>query len=402
MMEAKFGSPFYILDLDRFHRNYNDFLQRFKKIYSNTQIAYSYKTNYIPQLCKVAKELGGWAEVVSEMEYELAVRVGVKPEEIIFNGPYKSPGGIENAVLADSVVNLDSFYEIDILQKIAAANEHKQVGVGIRVNFQYDRAAPLSRFGFNVENGSLSKVLGQIAGLNNVYVDGIHCHFMNPAKSAEGYRKIVKKMLELYDEHFVDKGLRFIDVGGGFFSPMPAELVKQFDNPPPSFQDYADAIATQFTEFFSHTDRKPLLVLEPGISLTADVMRFVARVIDMKSVGQKKLVLVNGSIYDIKPTLHKKNLPMEIVSSTNKDAGKEKIDIVGYTCMEGDCLAKDVEGAISPGDYVIFKNTGAYTVVLRPPFIRPAPPIVSLENDTYELIRRAGNFDDVFGSYGSP
>ena len=110
MMEAKFGSPFYILDLDRFHRNYNDFLQRFKKIYSNTQIAYSYKTNYIPQLCKVAKELGGWAEVVSEMEYELAVRVGVKPEEIIFNGPYKSPGGIENAVLADSVVNLDSFY----------------------------------------------------------------------------------------------------------------------------------------------------------------------------------------------------------------------------------------------------------------------------------------------------
>ncbi len=52
------------------------------------------------------------------------------------------------------------------------------------------------------------------------------------------------------------------------------------------------------------------------------------------------------------------------------------------------------------GDYIIFKNVGAYTVVLRPPFIRPAPPIVSLANGKSELIRRAGTFEDIFSPYG--
>ena len=68
--------------------------------------------------------------------------------------------------------------------------------------------------------------------------------------------------------------------------------------------------------------------------------------------------------------------------------------------MEGDYLARDVEAAISQGDYVIFENTGAYTVVLRPPFIRPAPPIVSFANGKSELIRRGGTLEDIFSPYG--
>ncbi|MHC4258825.1 MAG: type III PLP-dependent enzyme domain-containing protein [Planctomycetota bacterium] len=399
-IQEKLGTPFYILKLDRFEENFRAFLESFSRIYPSTRIAYSYKTNYIPQLCKVANELGGLAEVVSEMEYELALRIGAQPKDIVFNGPYKTFENIETALLSDSIVNLDSHYEIDVLQNIAAAHGEKRFGVGLRVSFLYNQGIDLSRFGFNVENGSFAEAVRKIKRLDNIYINGLHCHFMVPNKSTTGYCKIAKKMIELYRANFATGGLSYIDVGGGFFSPMPTELEGQFEGPVPKYKDYADAIATEFAAFFGKLEHKPWLILEPGIALVADAMDFVARVIDVKPLHGRNLVLVNGSIYDIKPTLNKKNLPMEIVRKNVDENTVEEFDVVGYTCMENDCLLTDAVGAISKGDYVIFKNVGAYTVVLRPPFIRMAPPIVSLLNDKWELVRRAEQLDDVFKSYG--
>ncbi len=398
-IEEKLGTPFYVLKLDRFRKNYHEFLESFRKIYTNTKIAYSYKTNYIPQLCKVIDELGGLAEVVSEMEYELALHIGVESKNIVFNGPYKSFKDIETALLSDSIINLDSHYEIDILQSIASAHKSKQFGVGLRVSFLYDQNAELSRFGFNVENGSFAEAVQKIKRLNNVHIDGLHCHFMVPNKNAAGYREIAKKMIELYSADFTADKLRYIDVGGGFFSPMPPELEKQFEEPVPNYQDYADAIATEFAEFFGKLEHKPQLILEPGIALVADAMDFITRVIDVKPLQGRSLALVNGSVYDIKPTLNKKNLPMEIVKKKVDENAVTEFDVVGYTCMENDYLSTNASGTISVEDYVIFKNVGAYTVVLKPPFIRMAPPIVTFSDSKWELVRRAGQLEDVFKGY---
>ena len=86
----KYGDSFYLLDYDRFAKNYDEFLKAFTKFYPKTILAYSYKTNYTPKLCKIINEKGGFAEVVSEMEYDLAIKIGVNPQNIIVNGPYKN------------------------------------------------------------------------------------------------------------------------------------------------------------------------------------------------------------------------------------------------------------------------------------------------------------------------
>jgi hypothetical protein len=59
-------------------------------------------------------------------------------------------------------------------------------------------------------------------------------------------------------------------------------------------------------------------------------------------------------------------------------AQRQTFDIVGSSCMESDCLYRGYQGELKPGDYVVFDNVGAYTNVLRPPFINPAPPILSI------------------------
>jgi diaminopimelate decarboxylase len=84
-----YGDSFYLLDTKQFEINYKELEAAFRSIYENTHIAYSYKTNYTPKLCKIVDDLGGFAEVVSDMEYNIAKNLGVQPEKVYFNGPYK-------------------------------------------------------------------------------------------------------------------------------------------------------------------------------------------------------------------------------------------------------------------------------------------------------------------------
>src|SRR5438132_13864145 len=88
-LEQQYGDSFYVLDVRKFEDNYRAFLAAFRAIYSNTNIAYSYKTNYTPKLCQQVNAMGAYAEVVSSMEYDLAQHIGVPPQRIIFNGPLK-------------------------------------------------------------------------------------------------------------------------------------------------------------------------------------------------------------------------------------------------------------------------------------------------------------------------
>ena len=105
-LRKEYGDAFYLLDSEQFRNNFLELRDAFRSIYPNFNIAYSYKTNYTPKFCKIVNELGGYGEVVSEMELEIALRVGVEPNRIIWNGP------IKNAEKLEAFLNLLQGYEI--------------------------------------------------------------------------------------------------------------------------------------------------------------------------------------------------------------------------------------------------------------------------------------------------
>ena len=74
----------YILKSDVFENEYDLVLNSFKKYYDKVNIAYSFKTNYIPNFLNIVKNKKGYAEVVSIMELELALKVGFLPQNIFF------------------------------------------------------------------------------------------------------------------------------------------------------------------------------------------------------------------------------------------------------------------------------------------------------------------------------
>lgn len=400
-LAKQFGPSFYLFDGAAFDRNYTELLAAFRRNYPRTSLAYSYKTNYLPLLCQRAHDLGGYAEVVSDMEYELARRVGVPPSKIIFNGPYKDDDAVIRALCDGALVNLDSAAELSLVQAAARQSAGRVLRVGLRCNFDFG-ASGVSRFGIDAAGDALAATIAKLRRIKQCRIDGLHCHFMPPGRSPAAYAAIAAGMLRLSRELFGAQPPALLDIGGGFCSPMRPELASQFDFKIPAFHEYAQAIAGQFAKAFPG-ENGPELILEPGIAVAADVLKFVAKVISFKAIRDKNYALLAGSVYDIKPTKNVKNLPVDRFPCPGK--GRQHsgpLDLVGYTCMEDDCLYRNYTGPLAVNDYVVFHNVGAYTIVLRPPFIAPAAPVLAASatgKGKFEVVRRRETFDDVFATY---
>src|SRR6201994_4199506 len=84
---AEFGSPLFVFSERAQVRRYRELHEAFSRRWAKVRIAWSYKTNYLEAICRVFHREGAWAEVVSPFEYEKALRCGVAPSEIHFNGP---------------------------------------------------------------------------------------------------------------------------------------------------------------------------------------------------------------------------------------------------------------------------------------------------------------------------
>lgn len=395
------GDSFYILNVQQLRGNYCKISNAFTSRYSNFVLGYSYKTNYLPYLCKKLEELGAYAEVVSRLEYDLAMKLGVNPRKIIFNGPLKSKSDIQYAINNGSKVNLDSFYEIEYVKDYCLKHPNEQVKIGLRVNFDLSEdgesplveAYPISRFGICVENGDLRLAIESLIRLDNLTISGLHGHFSTGTRRVETFEKITRTLCMLAKDYDLQE-LEYIDIGGGIFGEVPESLIKNV----PSFEDYADAICSIMNEQFPDEGRKPALILEPGISMTANTFVFAAKAVSTKKIRDTNFVLADGSVHNIKPTMHKKNLPMKILKHPErKEAMIGTYHITGYTCLEKDYLASDYYGEIpEAGDFILFENVGAYTIVFSPSFIKEKPAIIAVDHDQIVIARKKESIKQFF------
>lgn len=393
-IQKEYGNAFYILDTEQFKKNFLELEDAFNSIYDNTHIAYSYKTNYTPKLCKLVDDLGGYAEIVSDLEYSITKKLGISTDKIYFNGPYKNPVAVEEILLNGGTINIDSLYDLDVIKKIAMKYPNNNIFVGIRCNFDIDDGV-ISRFGFDIESNEFNNVIEEIRNIQNIELVGLHSHFAT--RSIDSWPQRATRIIELVDRYF-NTVPKFISLGGGIFGKMSDSLKAQFDTDIPTYKDYANAVAYQFKDHFKK--QKPMLIIEPGSALVGDSMKFVSKVINIKDIRGKKIATLLGSIYNINPTLNKKNPPIKIIS-TNNNIQKEYIDLDfgGFTCIESDYLYKGFCGNLAVGDLVVFDNVGSYSVVLKPPFILPNFPMVEVEGNQINLIKRMETFDDLFCTY---
>lgn len=393
-LKKEYGEAFYILDSEQFRENLIELKSEFSKIYPDFNIAYSYKTNYTPKLCRIVNELGDFAEVVSDMEMEIALRIGVEPNKIIWNGPYKNAKKVEQLLVMGGTVNIDSAYEIDLVADIANRYPNHRLNIGIRCNFDVGDGV-VSRFGFDIESDDFKKALTLFETHKNLYMIGLQCHFAT--RRLDTWRPRAEGMLALIDKFGIVP--KHIDLGGGLFGKMADLLKEQFDSEIPTYRQYAEAVAPVFAKHFKNSENKLLLLIEPGSALVGDCMKFASRVVNIKEVRGKAIATLLGSIYNINPTLNKKNPPIEVYATGGEQKEYRNLDFGGFTCIESDYLYRHYNGKLAKGDMVVFGNAGSYSVVLKPPFILPNFPVIDISNGQVEVIKRGETFDDLFHTF---
>ncbi len=395
-LSERFGNAFYLLESDNFEQNYLELTSSFKKYYPKFNIAYSYKTNYTPKLVQIVDRLGGYAEVVSEMEMEIALRSGVSPKRIIWNGPIKNSAKVKELLLTGGTVNIDSIYELDNIREIAERHPDHILNVGVRCNYEVGDGV-LSRFGFDVDGDDFDKVMNFINSISNLHLVNLQAHFAK--RSPEFWAERAEGMLKTYDKVVEKYGLKpeRLDIGGGIYGKMPDDLRKQLNISTITYDDYASRAAKLFAEHFKDNVDAPYLFIEPGSAVAGDCMRFVSRIETIKNVRGKTIATVIGSQKNI--SMSGINPPMSIVAGGNEQQKYEDADIVGFTCIEGDVLQKNYTGGLAVGDYIVIQNCGSYSLVMKPPFILPNFAVLDINGDEVEIIKRAESFDDLFHTF---
>ena len=391
------GDTFYLLDTRQFRKNYRDLLDAFRSIWPDTHIAYSYKTNYTPRLCKIIDEMGGAAEVVSAMELEIARRLGIPYSRIHYNGPCKDSEAMKAVIMGGGMVNLDDYAELPVVGQLASQYPDRQLNIGIRCNFPVGDGVT-SRFGFDVLKPEFHDMLRELAAMQNIRVGGLQCHFASRALPT--WEDRARGMVGLVNDHADTVEPDHIDLGGGLYGNMPQSLKEQFDAYIPTFGEYARQAATIVAQAFSPQERRPTLFIEPGSALAGDVMTFVAKVVSIKNIRGKDIATLTGSMYNINPTLNKKNPPIAVIHTGDGEPQHfADLDFAGYTCIESDYLYRHYNGPLAKGDFVAFGNAGSYSVVLKPPFILPNVPILETDGDDIIVVKRQETFDDLFATY---
>ena len=391
---TQYGDSFYVLNSSLFKDNYYDMLNCFKKYYDNTHIAYSYKTNYIPKLCQIINDVGGYAEIVSEMEMWLALKVGVNPDKIFYNGPYKKEKYIKKLLLLGGHINIDSSYEVCIVEKIACEYPENEFNVGIRCSGDIEQE-DISRFGFDFSSGKLAESIERLEKIENVHINGLHCHL--PYRSLESFKKrmiFIKEILNKLDK----KEWEYISLGGGYMGKIDSDFAQEFSFMPPTYKEYAEVVAGEFSDIFSSYKKKPKLIIEPGSALVANTMKYVTRVVDIKQIRDKKVATLTGSTYNMNPSVKGIKRPIQVYSDMRNEYNN--LDMAGYTCIESDYLFRNYQGKLQNGDFVVFENVGSYSIVMKPPFILPDVVIVEVNKDMeIKIVKKAQKEIDVFGDY---
>ena len=391
-LRKEYGDAFYLLDSEQYRNNFIELRDTFRKIYPNFNIAYSYKTNYTPKFCKIVNELGGYAEVVSEMELEIALRIGVKPNRIIWNGPIKNPQKLEEFLVAGGTGNIDSIEEFATVKDIAERHPAKTLNLGIRCNYEVGDGV-VSRFGFDVDSKDFKQVLKFVTTTKNVHFINFQCHFAK--RQIEYWPARAKGMVELIDCLGIIP--ERIDIGGGLFGKMADSLKAQFTNEIPDYQAYAEAVAPVFADYFADKDVKPELLIEPGSAVVGDCMKFIGTVKTIKNVRGKWIATVLGSQKNI--SMSGINPPMEVIAMGDEQKEYENLDMVGFTCIEGDVLYHNYSGRLAHEDAIVIGNCGSYSLVMKPPFILPNFPVLDICGEKTEVIKRGEVFDDLFHTF---
>lgn len=392
----RFGSPLFVYSERALRRRFRQLRTAFATRYPHVTFGWSYKTNYLKAICAVMHQEGAVAEIVSKMEYEKAVALGVPGEQIIFNGPHKPFDVLMKAVMDGVTINVDHLDEIEDLERIAD-RLGRTVEVGLRLNLDVGIHPQWSRFGFNLESGQALDAAKRIARGGKLRITGLHSHIGTYILDETAYARQVEKMVrfgyELQDLFGFE--MESIDVGGGF--PSRSKLKGTYLSPDvsvPSLDDYAEQICDALSNSL-RPNHRPRLVVEAGRTLVDEAGYLISTIQASKRLADGTRAYVADAGVNLLFTSFWYKFQVEVDREVSGPA--ETSVVYGPLCMNIDAVDDGVPlPPLERGHRLIFSPVGAYNNTQWLQFIEYRPNVVMvMEDGTVELIRQREDLSDL-------
>lgn len=351
-------TPLMVLLENKIRDNIHTFNKIFKSVFSNYQGFYSFKANFLPEVCKIIQSEGVGAEIVGIPELNLALRLGYSSNKIIAGGPYLPDEFIEKCVINDIreiiIYNLNDIKRVNVISEKSGKTQN----LCLRINSQKFG----SKLGITLDTKTLSKLKELLQDCDSVSLKTILSHRSTQMNNFEQFRINLENIAQAYNQ-LRNSGINIenINLGGGF----PESVVipeKQLKKIALNLKEHLKLLKINVNQIY----------FEPGRYFVGDAGIFLTEII--KITDDRWIFLNIGN--NICPKFARCSL--RFYNASKIDAShKFKTSIAGIIPTDQDILVKDYffTQALEEGDIVIITNVGAYTLTFSNRFPYLLPPI---------------------------
>lgn len=350
LMDAvkKRETPFYIYDTDVLEETVESL---YRKLFPGVRLCFAMKAN--PFLTGIAAGLTDRIEVCSFGESRIVKELGIDRRKVLISGVLKKKEDMEREISdfgGEALYTAESAAQFQLLQQ-AAARQKKHLSVLLRLT----NGSQFGMDAFEIED-----VLSR--RYTNVEVVGLHYFTGTQKRNADCILKELAAVSGFMDRENASHGhkLRMLEYGPGFridyFQPKEDFILPDTD------WERLNALLSDICSRYQVT-------FEMGRALTADCGYYLTRVCDVKQNKDTNYAIVDGGIHQLNYDGQIRGMYMPQVSflqPSDRDTAKEKRKwtVCGSLCTTNDVLLQQQElPDLSPGDVLVFKQTGAYSIM---------------------------------------
>ena len=352
----------------------------------NLSINYAAKALSNVNILKYLNNLGAGLDTVSLQEVELGLKAGFNPKNIILHPNGVSIDEIEKVVSYGAQINIDN---LAMLEQFG--NKHPSVPVCIRINPHV-----MAGGNNNISVGHIDSKFGisihqiphllRIVENTKMNINGIHMHTGSDILDIEVFLHASEILFNTARKF---KQLSFIDFGSGFKVPYKKGDIET------NIKELGEKLSIRFNEFCRDYGSELTLVFEPGKYLVSEAGYFVSKVNSVKQTTSTVFAQVeSGFNHLMRPMFY--GSYHEIENLSNPSGEQRFYSVVGYICETDTFGSNRKISEIKEGDYLVFKNAGAYCFSMSSNYnSRYRPKEILWIDDEAHLIRREEKFDDL-------
>jgi len=385
-LAEKYGTPYFLIDEATLRKRVADMEQAFADFKGLYRVAYSVKANFNPSVIRTFASESILFDLTAPSELVFTLKSGATAENVIYTSITETADEYEEVLRMGVRKVVVASYNGLINLAEAAAKTSIPVKTMVRVNPEVHVHAELrgsmghGKFGLQfhgVGHDNALDVLKKLLGIPLLQFEGFHFHLGSQIEDPSCYAEAIEKLEAFILDARRQVGefhVRTLDIGGG----LPAPYGRKVQTP----KDLALKIVGQLNSLIESIGDKFNLVSESGRFLTAESTVMVSRIVNTKYFGESKYVYLDAGYHVLLDSaLLRHEYPVEVIPTGKPST--EKVALVGRLCDPLDVFptsGRSKLGGAEAGKLVVFRDVGAYSIVMNMPFHSQPKPYVLIRN----------------------